>query len=216
MDPATIAAVTATLALAIKVIGLVVAVLGSCTAVPAATRRLLRRVRSAVVEFVRTKILRRRAIGEVMAIGPASTADIAGRVTFKLSRARGSTVEERIAVLETEVQDLDRRISRVADDLHTETDERKRTTTELARKLEHEVARLDEILREQVRATEEVDARALPILLVGLVLSTFSGEFASIWGLAIAAALVGIGTAVYAVYLLAIHKEPPQVRASHP
>ena len=212
MDPDAVLAVTAAIALAVKVIGFVVAVLGSCAAVPAATRRLVRRVRSSVVEFAR-RIRGRPLRGKVDLVAPNVGISASGTLTFSGSaHAAPTTLDGRIKELERRLGDLDKRLAELGTDLRAENEQRRTEIADATRKSEREIARLDIRFDDEARATEEVDARALPILLVGLVLSTFSGEFAAVWAVGIVAVVAGLVAAVRAIHLVATHREPREVR----
>jgi hypothetical protein len=112
------------------------------------------------------------------------------------------TIEERLARLEQRVQELSITQSKIAVDLQREITDRKEANQELREYVRVEVARLDHTLAEQQRATEEVDARALPVILFGALLSTFPDLLALSPWVGTFAVMIGCGWMVRAYYLI--------------
>jgi hypothetical protein len=121
--------------------------------------------------------------------------------------ARDTSVEARLAHLEAWVQALDERQAKIAGDLHQEALARKRTFNELQERLNAEVDRITKVLDDQQRQAEQIDARALPVILTGAALTTFADLFGSSPLVGTFAVGAGVAAFFYAWYRIDSHDD---------
>jgi hypothetical protein len=192
------------LEMALRLVGFATALLGTCAAVPAASWRLIGWVRS-TARTMADRVLRRRRT-QTVSLAPVDVALTAEAVTVRMTYPTGGSIEERLGHLERHVQQLDDQQANIAANLGQEVADRIRENRKLGERLTSEVGRLEQALAAQQRTAEEIDARALPAILVGAGLSTFSDAL-SIFAL-VGTFAVGLGVAgfFWAWYLIDSHR----------
>ena len=187
----------------LRVVGFVVAVLGTGAAVPAATWRLLIRV-GRRVEGVARRLLRRPRTVEIHAVDAAFGASSALAVSgIATGEATGGSVEERLDRLEQRVRQIDQDQQQTAAALARESAARASEHADLRGHVDREVARLHGRFEDEQRATEEVDAAALPVVLVGAAVSTFPELLGANLIVGLLALVVGLAAGARAFVLLA-------------
>jgi hypothetical protein len=82
-----------------------------------------------------------------------------------------ASVDERIEALRKHITEVDGRLNDVARKLGEETTDRQRVFGELHRTLEEKTAELRRMLEEKERESARVDARGLPVVGLGILLS---------------------------------------------
>lgn len=155
----------------IRYVGVAVALLGSCAAVPAATWELVRGAQAQAEKLFRTVFRRPRhgvAHGSV-AVGSAIA--VSGHVRAIVKLGPDATVERRLTHREEWIARLDTEVGEAGSQLRTETAERKAEDLRLANYLDGEVARLEQWLHRLGDETTQVNARALPVIGLGILLS---------------------------------------------
>lgn len=187
----------------LRVVGFVVAVLGSGAAVPAATWRMLNRVGRRVEGVVRRLLRRPR----VVRLGTARVSASASSSWAVSGIARGEapdgTVEERLDRLEQRVRQVDEDQQQTAAALARESAARASEHADLRGHVDREVARLHGRFEDEQRTTEEVDAAALPVVLVGAAVSTFPELLGANLVVGMLALIAGVAAGGRAFVLLA-------------
>jgi hypothetical protein len=136
-------------------------------------------------------------------IYPASATDAASAfesITAAVS-ARAwhpdAPVDERIEALRQHITEIEGRLNEVTRKLRDETASRERVVAELKRTLEEKTAELHRLGEEKERESAQIDARALPAVGFGILLSGIPEELASIpFGLGWIFPILGAGFAV--------------------
>ena len=139
-----------------------------------------------------------RIQGGVIATDIAMTIDAAGVVV----RGVAGTIEERVAALERRLDHSERQLDEVRESLRVETAERKAEHAQLAETLKTEVRRLEAAVRELEQASIKINARALPVVLWGILLTTVGDWLAVVWWLGWTCAAVGAALSVWAALSL--------------
>jgi hypothetical protein len=191
--------------MAIRVVGYAAAAMGTCAAVPAASLRLIDHGRG-VVRKMAARLLRRRADATVRAVTVGGSVGMSAAGSVSVSHRTGGTVDERLARLEQRVQDLGSQQSKTAAELQQETAERRRADAEVRDYVRSEVSRLDQLLADERSTTVEIDARALPVILLGAALGGFPDVLASSPLLGTAAVSLAVGLFFRAWYLVSQHR----------
>lgn len=160
------------LEIALRYVGFAVAVLGTCAAVPAATWRVLRRASSAWSGIV-DRLLRRSVPAAIHVSRGEGTFAYSVSAIARSPAATGGSIEELPVRVEQQLVAIDEEQQQVAGDLRRESTDRTQADTKLWQHLQAEVARIDPSPRRAVARRVGADARALPVVLSGALLSTF-------------------------------------------
>lgn len=189
-------------------VGVVIAVVGAVVVAPTGTRLLLEsnwewlrhrgnQVRVQLARFL--PFLRRKVSTQVASsMGIASTFGVTLTASSRAWRPM-APVDERIEALHQHITEVEGRLNEVSQQLRQETSERGRVVAELEATLKAEMAELRRLLKEQERQSARIDARGLPIIALGIVLSGIPDEFASIpYGIGWLAPVLGSAAAMAA------------------
>lgn len=110
-----------------------------------------------------------------------------------------ASVDERIEALHQHMTEVEGQLNEVSQQLSQETSKRERALAELEAGLRAETAELCRLLEEQEHRAARVDARGLPVIALGIVLSGIPDQLASIpYGIGWVAPVLGIAAAVAA------------------
>lgn len=190
-------------------VGVGIAVVGAVVVAPSGTRLLVRsawvwlrrqgaRTRGQLARFL--PFLRRdlnvqgvtASIG--VGLGGVGTLTVSGRAWHPTA-----SVDERIEALHQHITEVEGRLNEVSQQLSQETSKRERALAELEAGLSAETAKLRRLLEEQEHRAARVDARGLPVIALGIVLSGIPDQLASIpYGIGWVAPVLGIAAAVAA------------------
>ncbi len=106
-------------------------------------------------------------------------------------------VDERIEALHQYITELEGRLNEVTHKLREETASREQVVTDLNRTLEEKTTELRRLVEEKERESAQIDARALPVVSFGILLSGIPEELASLsFGLGWIFLIVGVVAAV--------------------
>jgi len=115
-------------------------------------------------------------------------------------------VDERIEARRQHITEIEGRLNEVTGQLREETASRKQAVAELKRTLEEKTAELRRLGEEKERKSAQIDARALPAVGFGILLSGIPEELASIpFGLGWIFPIVGAGFALAGIVHLGRH-----------
>jgi septation ring formation regulator EzrA len=175
----------------VRVVGLVTALLGAAAAVPGGVWRLKDRA-AAGVKAVQARLTRHPVdVRNVTAhLAVAVTTSAAGRVTV-----RAETMQARIAELEQRVTEIQGSVREIKDDLRAEIEGRKDADTRLAGEIEE----LRTALHDLEKLGTEIDAHALPVVVIGILLTSIGDWIASYPWMAGIAIIIGAVASVYAL-----------------
>ncbi len=133
-----------------------------------------------------------------------STASVSVATVTASGRAWHPTapVDERIEALRRHITEVEGRLNDVIGQLREETASRERVVAELERTMKAETAELRLLLDEQERQTALIDARGLPVVGFGILLSGVPDELASIpygvgWLLPLVGSVVAVRVAMH-------------------
>lgn len=189
-------------------VGVGIAVLGAVVVAPSGTRLLVRsawvwlrrqgaRTRGQLARFL--PFLRRdlnvqgvtASIGVGLGVGTLTGSGRAWHPT--------ASVDERIEALHQHITEVEGQLIEVSQQLSQETSKRERALAELEAGLSAKTAELCRLLEEQEHRAARVDARGLPVIALGIVLSGIPDQLASIpYGIGWVAPVLGIAAAVAA------------------
>jgi hypothetical protein len=195
-----------------RVVGVLIAVVGSVVVAPAGTRLLLgsswawlyrlgSRARDRLLQALPFLRGATTIQGSVVVLEPADLMLSAGTVTLS---GRGwtpsSSVTARVEALRQYIIDVDDRLSRVAGQLRKDISDGQAAIAKLDRALEAEAAELRRLLDERDRESARIDARGLPVIGFGVVLSGVPEVAASLpWHLGWLLPLLGVAAAGVAI-----------------
>lgn len=195
-------------------VGVAIALVGSIVAAPGGTGLLLkfgserlsragRAVRAGlarVLPFLRHKprVLSGGAVGASMSTGRA-----VGTVSGSPWNPSAS-VDEQIERLRQKLDQLERGLNDASEKLSLEVNNREQALAALERKLLRDVSGLAEQVQKQEQQAALIDARGLPVIGFGIVLSGIPDELASLplgmgWLFPIAGVVAAVGTLVHAI-----------------
>lgn len=186
---------------ALRAVGFATAALGTCAAVPAATWRLLSTI-SKQLTAIANKLLGQGTRVRAYSASVSGTYDVTGNSAVRVEHPTGGTLDERLDRIERRLDAVDEQLRTTAAELRQEVLDRKQFDDELRRHVDVQVTRLDQALDEQQQAAVAVDARALPIVLVGAALTTFTAELSENAVVGDVAICVGVGFFFWAWSLL--------------
>lgn len=127
-------------------------------------------------------------------LGGVGTLTVSGRAWHPTA-----SVDERIEALHQHITEVEGQLIEVSQQLSQETSKRERALAELEAGLRAETAELRRLLEEQEHRAARVDARGLPVIALGIVLSGIPDQLASIpYGIGWVAPVLGIAAAVAA------------------
>ena len=179
------------------------ALLGAAAAVPGAVWRLKDRaaagLRAVQARLSRHPIDVRNVTGHAH-LGVAVTASATGTVT-------PNTLEGRIDALEQRATQIEGSVREVGHDLRLETEARKDAEVRLASQIDL----LKTAIRDLEKVSTEIDANALPIVVIGIVLTSIGDWIACNTGVAVASIAVGVGSSIIAVSIL-VRSRPGRAR----
>jgi hypothetical protein len=198
-----------------RYVGVALAVVGSVVVAPRGTVLLWRSVtdwppqrkqqlRGQLARFLpfwrRDVTIHAASAGGVSAFGSA-TATVSARAWHP-----NAPVDERIEVLRQHITELEGRLNEVTGKLREETASREQVVTELKRTLEEKTAELHRLVQEKERENAQIDARGLPIVGSGILLSGIPDVLASIpFGLGWMVPILGVGLIVVVVAVATVH-----------
>ena len=137
--------------------------------------------------------------GQAHVVGVAATVSATGVVGM----IQTSTLMARVAALEQRVTEAERSAREVKDSLQVEVEARKDADN---RRLEGQIAGLRAAIRDLERATTEIDANALPIVVLGIVLTTIGDWIALNAWWAVVMIIVAVVSSLVAAALLLSHR----------
>ena len=109
-------------------------------------------------------------------------------------------VDERIEALRKHITDVEGHLNHTAEMLRQETSKRAEAIARLDTARKHDLAELRRLLDEKDRDTALIDARGLPVIGLGILLSGVPAELAAIpWHLGWLFPVIGIGAAAAAI-----------------
>ena len=183
----------------VRVVGLVATLLGTAAAVPGAVWRL-RDKTAANLRALQARLSPRAPDRHVTLadLGAAVETSATGAITM----AQSSTFMQRVAALEQRVTEIEGSVREVSDNLQVEIEARKDADTRLSGQIEG----LRSALRDLEKVSTEVDARALPLVVLGIVLTGIGDWLASVTWLGVASIVLGAMASVYALIILARHR----------
>ena len=127
-------------------------------------------------------------------LGVAVTLTGSGRVWHPTA-----PIAERIEALRKHISEIEGRLNEVTQELRQETSERERVVAEIGVKLNAEMIELRHLMSKQERQSARIDARGLPVIAFGVVLSGVPDELASIpYGIGWLAPALGFAAAMAA------------------
>jgi hypothetical protein len=148
-----------------------------------------------VLPFLRRDAtIRPNTVSAVAAVATA-TVTVSGRVWTP-----SAPVDERIEALRQHIAEVEGRLNEITSKLNAEREARERAVAELKQTLKEETAALCRQLEERERDSARIDARGLPVIGLGVLLSGVPDELASLpIGLGWLFPVVGLGAVVAAV-----------------
>ncbi len=93
-------------------------------------------------------------------------------------------------------------VDRIDDGLDQEQRERRAEHRQWADRISIEIESLRQVVRQGAEQAEEVDARALPVVIIALFLTTFAENLSQNVVSGVVAALSGLGVLIYAARLV--------------
>jgi hypothetical protein len=189
-----------------RYVGVAVAALGAAVIAPGGTSHIwrsitgwLRRRRDQLMALLARWLpfLRsRRNVRSVDAVGVA----VAGAATASASAwvwSPNAPVDERIELLRQRIDDLSGRISDVRQQLHKETQAAAEALRALEAAWRAEIGALRQLIEEQEQRSAVIDARGLPVVVIGIALVGIPDELASIpYGVGCAVPFLAVGIAL--------------------
>lgn len=190
-------------------VGVVIALVGSVVVAPGGTgllrrsatdwmRRRKHQLRGLLTRFL--PFLRRDVT--IHAAGATGVTSASGGATAIVSGRAwqpGASVDERIEALRQHITEVEGRLNEVTRTLREETESRERAVAELKRTLEEETVELRRLLEKRERESARIDARGLPVVGFGILLSGVPDKLASIpFGLGWIFPVLGVGAAATA------------------
>lgn len=198
------------LELANKLVGVTVAVIGAVLVAPNGARLLLRSLRQWSAQAIATARQKLGLPGRVHHLEAHDTLSISESSRVYVGSARGDNwdpsgpVDERIANLRRRVEELQAGASQLSRSLAGETAARQAAVQELGSRLSSELAQVRADLSTIADQTARIDARGLPLIAAGIVLSGIPEELARWiypvgWGLPVGAFLLALAVVAQAV-----------------
>lgn len=175
--------------------GMASALLALTAAVPGATWRL--------IDNLSALLRRRRPTHRVVALFPATWNSRLPSITSAFGGRSDATLPERVEKLEREAQRLDGAVRTVATDLRTERAERVADVERLLGHIDATAGELRELLLAAQRDADRINASALPVAAVGIVLSTVPEALAHEPVVGVAAYVMGLLACLSAVVQVA-------------
>ena len=194
----------------LRLVGFATALIGTCAAVPTATLDLWAGIR-AWVESLPARLRRHRHV--TLPAETATALAAMGVVSVKVTasgRVTGTTLEERLDYLETQISQLDETLGRLTGELRDAVADQRGRVEDLERWMTAEVERLDERADDQEKTQVRIDIRALPVVLAGLFLTTFPDWLAKSPMIGTIALGFGIGFFLRGAWLLQADAEARQ------
>ena len=188
-------------------VGVLIAIVGSVVVAPSGTALLwhtaadwtIRRRQQLRAQVARVVPFLRRPPRSVSASVKA-TIGMTGTVTAIVAAAPldpAAPLEEQIAVLYRHIQLLEARLTLFSDQQSQENRNREKQVTELQKSLLDDIGELRRLVEEKDHEGARIDARGLPVIGFGILLSGVPDELASIpWGLGWIFPIVGLGAGV--------------------
>jgi hypothetical protein len=151
------------------------------------------RVRGLLARFL--PFLRRHM--QVHVTDAAAGADLVGVATLTATGAvwpGDAPMPEQIEALRRRVAEMEEQLQRLAQQLREEVSLREQAVVELQSALQQGRTRLEGLLEVRERQSARIDARGLPVIAAGIVLSSGPDELASIpYGIGLVFTILGIG-----------------------
>lgn len=181
----------------IRWIGTITALLALCATVPTATWGLIHGAEARLRKlFGRSKPVTVNLNAATLRL----TANVVGTATVGIKP--DATLPERVAFLERRIKELEEVAQKLTGELRDERAERIADVQRLTSHVDAQVGVLKEQLRRQQHEGDRINARALPVAGLGIVLSGFPTELATSVVLGILSCLLGVGLCIWAVLLL--------------
>lgn len=166
----------------IVVAGVVTALAGSLVAAPDGARLILREVFSGTAQALGWVFRRRRVVRQSMSTGFSSTFNVGANLTGDVTRKAGRPFMEQIERLWEVTDSLQRQISEVRQEM-PQIEARLSSDLQAASgELRSALAKLTERVEEQERQAVRIDARGLPLVGLGIVLTGIPNYLAAwVW-----------------------------------
>lgn len=170
MTGASVLTEAAVLAQVNKVVGVIIAMIGAIVAAPDGALLLYRsftaRVRAMINKFRNRSTPAAKVSGSFHGTLPAMTMTASGRVWRP-----DDPIDARIDALRAHISDVEGRLSETRNALNQERDARESAIAELGRDLHARLDELHQLLQEKERQMATIDARGLPVIGFGILLS---------------------------------------------
>lgn len=191
-------------------VGVAIAVVGSVVVAPtgtvllwrSATDWMLQRKHQLCGQLARFLPFLRRDV-TIHATSATGAASAFGSATVTVSARAwhpGAPVDERIEALRQHITEVEGQLNEVTRNLREETASRERLAVELKRTLEEKTTELSRLDEEKERESAQIDARGLPVIGFGILLSGIPDELASIpLGFGWIFPILGVGAAAHTI-----------------